>query len=44
MSKIDLAKLHKSYYTAPTHPQLVEFDPISYVTIVGKGDPNGQYH
>lgn len=41
MEKLDLAKAYKTYYTAPTKPQVVEFEPISYVTIVGKGDPNG---
>ncbi|MEW9701167.1 GyrI-like domain-containing protein [Paenibacillus sp. SI8] len=42
MEKLDLAKMDKTYYTAPDQPQLVDFDPISYVTIGGKGDPNGQ--
>ncbi|CAN7225232.1 GyrI-like domain-containing protein [Paenibacillus sp. LjRoot153] len=41
MEKLDLAKAYKPYYTAPTKPELVVFEPISYVTIVGKGDPNG---
>lgn len=41
MEKLDLAKTYKTYYTAPTKPQIVEFAPISYVTIIGKGDPNG---
>ncbi|KRE82562.1 hypothetical protein ASG89_15065 [Paenibacillus sp. Soil766] len=41
MEKLDLAKAYKTYYTAPTKPQIVEFEPISYVTIVGKGDPDG---
>ena len=41
MEKLDLAKTYKSYYTAPTKPQWVEFDPIWYVTIQGQGDPDG---
>ncbi|CAN7646614.1 GyrI-like domain-containing protein [Paenibacillus sp. LjRoot56] len=41
MDKLDLAKAYKAYYTAPTKPELVVFEPISYVTIVGKGDPDG---
>ncbi|CAH1210507.1 hypothetical protein PAECIP111891_03496 [Paenibacillus allorhizoplanae] len=41
MNKLDLAKAYKAYYTAPTKPELVVFEPISYVTIVGKGDPDG---
>ncbi|MDU0205887.1 MULTISPECIES: GyrI-like domain-containing protein [Paenibacillus] len=41
MEKLDLAKVYKSYYTAPTKPQLIEFGPVWYVTIVGTGDPNG---
>lgn len=42
MEKLDLAKTYKSYYTAPTQPQLVDFGPIWYVTIQGTGDPNGE--
>ncbi|NOU89320.1 hypothetical protein GC102_26745 [Paenibacillus sp. LMG 31460] len=41
MEKLDLAKTYKSYYTAPTKPQLIEFEPIWYVTIQGQGDPEG---
>lgn len=41
MEKIDLTKLYKTYYTAPTKPQLVTFEEISYLTIQGQGDPNG---
>lgn len=41
MDKLDLAKAYKSYYTAPTKPQLVEFEPIGYITIQGQGDPDG---
>ncbi|MGO4495303.1 GyrI-like domain-containing protein [Paenibacillus sp. 2RAB27] len=41
MEKLDLAKTYKAYYTASTKPELVVFEPISYVSIVGKGDPNG---
>ncbi|NEW09241.1 hypothetical protein GK047_25045 [Paenibacillus sp. SYP-B3998] len=41
MDKLDLAKINKSYYTAPTYPQLVAFELISYVTIARQGDPNG---
>lgn len=41
MEKLDLTKSYKSYYTALTRPQLIEFGPIWYVTIQGTGDPNG---
>ncbi|UKS26797.1 GyrI-like domain-containing protein [Paenibacillus sp. HWE-109] len=41
MDKLDLAKTYKSYYSAPTKPQIVEFDPIRYVSIQGQGDPDG---
>jgi hypothetical protein len=42
MEKFDLAKAYKSYYTAQSKPQLLDFGPIWYVTIQGTGDPNGE--
>ncbi|MBP1967891.1 GyrI-like domain-containing protein [Paenibacillus aceris] len=41
MEKFDLAKTYKSYYTAQTKPELIEFEPVWYVTIEGIGDPDG---
>lgn len=42
MEKLDLAKTDKAYYTAKTKPQLIEFEAIRYVTIMGQGSPDGQ--
>jgi len=41
MEKLDLAKLHKQYYTAKTRPEIVEFWKARYISISGKGDPSG---
>lgn len=42
MTKIDLTKEDKNYYTAKTNPQIVEFPKISYLAIEGKGEPAGK--
>ena len=41
-TKIDLAKEYKSYYTAKTTPEVVEFDEGRFLTIKGKGTPGGK--
>jgi hypothetical protein len=41
MSKLNLVKKYRSYYSAGKKPEIVEFEPISYLTIVGKGEPAG---
>lgn len=42
MEKLDLTKFYKSYYSAKTSPEIVEFLPARYVSILGKGDPSGE--
>jgi hypothetical protein len=42
MAKLDLVKEYKVYYKAGTKPEMVEFDPIKYLTIEGKGEPAGE--
>lgn len=42
MSKLDLTKEFKSYYTAAMNPELVTIEKGLFVTITGKGDPNGE--
>lgn len=40
-SKLDLVKEYKTYYTAKTNPELIEFNEILFLTIAGKGEPGG---
>lgn len=40
MEKIDLAKLHKAYYTAKPQPELVTIEAADFLSINGKGDPS----
>lgn len=40
MTKLDLAKKYKSYYTAKTKPELVDIAHAHFISIAGKGDPN----
>ncbi|MES2702959.1 MAG: GyrI-like domain-containing protein [Bacteroidota bacterium] len=42
MSKLDLTKLYKSYYTARTKPELADLDAAHYLAITGKGDPSSE--
>jgi hypothetical protein len=42
MSKSDLTKLHKDYYTAKKTPKIVAFESVQYLAISGKGDPSGK--
>jgi hypothetical protein len=41
MRKLDLSKEYKSYYSAKTWPELIEIEAVRYMSISGKGDPNG---
>ncbi|MCW1311453.1 MAG: hypothetical protein QXJ93_01275 [Candidatus Rehaiarchaeum fermentans] len=38
-TKLDLTKEYKTYYTARTSPDLVEFSEIPFLTIEDKGEP-----
>ena len=40
MSKIDLIKKYKSYYTAKPKPELVTIEAAQFLSITGKGDPS----
>ncbi len=42
MANLDLVKEYKVYYKAGKKPEIVEFDPIQYLTIEGKGEPAGK--
>jgi hypothetical protein len=39
--KLDLVKTYKTYYRASKAPALVEFGPISFLTLKGMGAPAG---
>lgn len=41
MNKLDLTKEFKPYYSAAKTPELATMDKGLFVTIAGKGDPNG---
>lgn len=41
MNKLDLTKEFKSYYSAAKTPELATMEKGLFVTITGKGDPNG---
>lgn len=41
MKKLDLSKEFKRYYSAKTQPELFELEAVRYLSITGKGDPNG---
>lgn len=41
MEKLDLYKTDKIYYQPPAHPVLVELPAYNYLSIVGRGDPDG---
>ncbi|WP_026818661.1 GyrI-like domain-containing protein [Arthrobacter castelli] len=44
MEKIDLAKLHRAYYSPPASPVLKNFGPVPYIAIDGRGAPGGPAH
>lgn len=39
--KLDLFSRHKAEYVAPRSPQLVRIGPARYLSVSGRGDPNG---
>ncbi len=39
--KLDLYRIHKTEYVAPKKPVLVETQPAQYLTVEGKGSPDG---
>lgn len=41
MKKLDLTKKYKAYYTSKTRPEVVNIEKAQYLTICGKGDPDG---
>ena len=41
-TKLDLTKEYKTYYTAKTTPEVVEFDEAQFLTIEGKGSPGSK--
>ncbi|ASZ09959.1 GyrI-like domain-containing protein [Chitinophaga pendula] len=41
MQKIDLLKQYKTAYSATTQPQLIHVEEAAYISLPGKGDPNG---
>lgn len=40
--KLDLTKTEKPYYTAPSVPQRITVPAAKFLSISGKGDPNGE--
>lgn len=42
MAKLDLVKKYKVYYKAGAKPEIIEFGPVKYLTIEGKGEPAGE--
>jgi hypothetical protein len=42
LTKLDLKKELKRYYTAKKRPEVIEIPEGKFMTILGKGDPNGE--
>lgn len=42
MSKLDLTKTHKTYYSSKTKPEIVNIEAAQFLSIKGKGDPSGK--
>lgn len=42
MNKLDLTKMYRTYYRATEKPQVLVFDAVDYVAILGKGDPDNE--
>lgn len=42
MEKLDLTKVHRSYYTAKAKPQLEEIEAAQFLSLTGKGDPSSE--
>jgi len=41
VTKLDLTKEYRNYYTAKTKPELIEFSEAQYLSIEGVGAPGG---
>ena len=41
MDKLDLTKAFPDYYRAKPTPSLVTFGPLNYLTVTGRGEPEG---
>lgn len=41
MTKLDLTKTDKAYFTAKRKPEIVTIKTAQFISIVGKGDPSG---
>lgn len=44
MEKLDLKKKFKTYYTASKKPEIRDIEAARYLSISGKGDPNGEVY
>jgi hypothetical protein len=42
MTKLDLNREYKSYYSAKNQPEIIEVEKAQYISITGTGDPNGK--
>ena len=42
MTKLDLRKELRRYYTAKKRPEMIDVSEGRFLTILGKGDPNGE--
>jgi hypothetical protein len=42
MVKTDFTKKYKAYYSAKAKPELVQLDPVVYLSVTGKGDPSSK--
>jgi len=42
MSKLDLTKTDKTYYTTKTTPEIVYIEKANYISLTGQGDPSGK--
>ncbi|MEQ8811819.1 MAG: GyrI-like domain-containing protein [Imperialibacter sp.] len=42
MTKIDLSKTDKTYYSAKQKPELLKLVPMQYLAIAGQGDPSSK--
>jgi hypothetical protein len=42
MSKLDLRKKLKAYYTAKNKPEIIDVPPGKFLAIIGKGEPGGE--
>ena len=43
VTKVDLVKEDKTYYTARANPQIIELPKVSCLAIEGKGEPAGKH-